>query len=50
MRIDLIHSRKLRAWVVLVALLTLILILALVFLAGRSQKQFDMDELYGLLD
>jgi hypothetical protein len=50
MRIDLIHGRKLRAWVVLIALLTLILILALVFLARRSQKQFDMDELYGLLD
>ncbi len=50
MRIDLIHSRKLRASVVLIALLPLILILAFVFLAGRSQKQFDMDELYGLLD
>ena len=50
MYVDLSHSRKLRAWVILSALLTLIVILALVFLAGRSQKQFDMDELYGLLD
>jgi hypothetical protein len=50
MHVDLIHGRKLRGWAILIAFLTLILTLTFLFLAGRSQKQFDLDQLYGLLD
>jgi hypothetical protein len=46
-----IQNRKARAWVVLTALaITLILIVAVFLLSGRSPKPFVMDELYGLLD
>jgi uncharacterized SAM-binding protein YcdF (DUF218 family) len=46
-----IQSRKVRAWVVLIALaIMLILIVAVFLLSGRSQKPFEMDDLYSLLD
>ena len=49
-----IQNRNARACVVLVALaITLILIVAVFLLSGRSQKPFEMDDLcglYGLLD
>jgi uncharacterized SAM-binding protein YcdF (DUF218 family) len=46
-----IQSRKVRAWVVLIALAILVILIAAVFLlSGRSQKPFEMDDLYGVLD
>ena len=51
MYLDVIQSRKARAWALLIALaIMLILIGAFVLLSGRSHGPFDMDELYGLLD
>jgi uncharacterized membrane protein affecting hemolysin expression len=46
-----IQSRKVRAWVVLLALAILVILIATVFLQSRrSPKPFEMDDLYGLLD
>jgi uncharacterized protein YneF (UPF0154 family) len=46
-----IQSRKVRAWVVLIALAILVILIAGVFLQSRrSPKPFEMDNLYGLLD
>jgi hypothetical protein len=46
-----IASRKVRAWVVLIALAILISLIAAVFLQShRSPKAFEVDDLYGLLD
>jgi hypothetical protein len=46
-----ILSRKGRAWAALIALVIVgILIAAVVLWSGRSPKQFEMDDLYGLLD
>jgi hypothetical protein len=46
-----IQSRKVRAWVVLIALAILVILIVAVFLQSRrSPKPFQMDDLYGLLD
>jgi hypothetical protein len=46
-----IRSRKVRAWVVLVALAILVILIAAVFLQSRrSPRSFEMDDLYGVLD
>jgi uncharacterized protein YneF (UPF0154 family) len=46
-----IQSRKVRAWVVLIALAILVILIAGVFLQSRrSPKLFEMNEIYGLLD
>ena len=46
-----IQSRKERAWVVLIALAIVgIVIAAVVLWSTRSAKQFEIDDLYGLLD
>jgi len=46
-----IQSRKGRAWVVLIALAIVgIVIAAVVLWSTRSAKQFEIDDLYGLLD
>jgi uncharacterized integral membrane protein len=46
-----IQSRKLRTWVVLIALAIIVILIAAVFLQSRrSPKLFEMDDLYGLLD
>ena len=46
-----IQSRKGRAWLVLIALaIGGIVIAAVVLWSTRSPKQFEIDDLYGLLD
>jgi len=46
-----IQSRKARAWVVLIALVIVVILIAAVFFQSRrSPKPFEMDDLYGLLD
>jgi len=46
-----IQSRKVRAWVILIAFAILVIFIAAVFLQSRrSPKPFEMDDLYGLLD
>ena len=46
-----IQSRKVRAWVVLIALAILVILIAAVFLQSRrSPKPLEMDDLYGVLD
>jgi hypothetical protein len=46
-----IQSRKVRAWVVLVAVAILVILIAAVLLQSRrSPKRFEMDDFYGLLD
>ena len=46
-----IQSRKVRAWVVLIALAIMVILIGAVFLQSRrSPKPFEMDDLYGLLD
>jgi len=46
-----IHSREVRAWVVLIALAIMVILIAAVFLQSRRSPQpFEMDHLYGLLD
>ncbi len=46
-----IQSRRVRAWVVLVALASMVILIAAVFLQSRrSPKPFEMGDLYGLLD
>jgi len=46
-----IQSRKGRAWLVLIALaIGGIVIAAVVLWSTRSSKQFEIDDLYGLLD
>jgi hypothetical protein len=46
-----IQSRKVRAWVVLIALAIMMILIGAVFLESRrSPKPFEMDDLYGLLD
>jgi hypothetical protein len=46
-----IQSRRVRAWVVLIALAIMVILIATVFLQSRrSPKPFEMDDLYGLLD
>jgi hypothetical protein len=46
-----IQSRKLRTWVVLIALVIMMILTAVVFSQSRrSPKPFEMDDLYGLLD
>lgn len=46
-----IQSRRVRVWVVLVALAIVVILLVAVFLQSRrSPKPFEMDDLYGLLD
>jgi hypothetical protein len=46
-----VQSRRVRAWVVLIALAIMVILIAAVFLQSRrSPKPFEMDDLYGLLD
>jgi len=46
-----IQSRKVRAWVVLIALASLMILIVAVFLQfRRSPKPFQIDDLNGLLD
>lgn len=46
-----IQSRKVRAWVVLIAFAILVILIVAVFLQSReSPKPLEMDDLYGLLD
>jgi hypothetical protein len=46
-----IQSRKARAWVVLIALVIMVILIAAVYLQSRrSPKPFELDDLYGLLD
>jgi hypothetical protein len=46
-----IQSRKVRAWVVLIALAILVILIVAVFLQSRrSPKPLETDDLYGLLD
>jgi len=46
-----IQSRKGRAWVVLIApAIVGIVVAAVVLWSTRSPKQFEIDDLYGLLD
>jgi hypothetical protein len=45
-----IQSRKVRAWVVLIALGILVILIAAVFLQSRRPKPIEMGDLYGLLD
>jgi hypothetical protein len=46
-----VQSRKLRAWAILIALAILVILIAVVFLQSRrSPKPLEMDDLYGLLD
>jgi hypothetical protein len=46
-----IKSRNIRTWGVVVALALLVILIVAVFLQSRrSPKQFEMDDLYGLLD
>jgi uncharacterized membrane protein affecting hemolysin expression len=45
------QSRRVRAWVILIALAILVILIAAVFLQSRrSPKTFEVDDLYGLLD
>jgi hypothetical protein len=46
-----VQSRKVRAWLVLIALAILVILIAAVFLQSRrSPRPLEMDDLYGLLD
>jgi hypothetical protein len=46
-----IESRRVRAWVVLIALAILVILIVAVFSQSRrSAKPFAMDDRYGLLD
>jgi hypothetical protein len=46
-----VQSRKVRAWLVLIVLAILVILIAAVFLqCRRSPKPLEMDDLYGLLD
>jgi len=46
-----IQSRKVRAWLVLIILAILVILIAAVFLQSRiSPTPLEMDDLYGLLD
>ena len=46
-----IQSRKVRTWAILIALAILVILIAAVFLQSRrSPRPFEMDDLYGLLD
>ena len=45
-----IENRKLLTWAVSLAVMLGILIIAFVLWYGKSQGQFDLNELYGILD
>ena len=46
-----IQRRKVRTWVILIALSILVILIVAGFLQSRrSQEPFEMDDLYGLLD
>jgi hypothetical protein len=46
-----IQNRKVRVWVILIAVAIMVISIAAVFLQSRrSPKPFEMDDLYGLLD
>jgi hypothetical protein len=48
---QLIQSRKVRAWVVLIALAIVVILMVAVFLhPRRSPQPIEMEDLYGLLD
>jgi hypothetical protein len=45
------QSRKVRDWVILIALVIMVILIAAVLLQSRrSPRPFEMDDLYGLLD
>ena len=46
-----IQRRKVRTWVILIAIAILVILIVAVFLQSRrSPEPFEMDDLYGLLD
>ena len=46
-----LQSRKVRTWVVLIALVIFVILIAALFLRSRrSPQQFEMNDLHGLLD
>ena len=48
---DLIQSRRVKIWVLLIVLLVIVALIAAVFsLSRRPSKPFEVDDLYGWLD